>query len=152
MYLRDMWCMSDRDKERKHDYIQWMLPTNQKSEFNRRAPVLSKNDIETLKADELVMKNMRKSVSVFLEFLGFRLADNDTVCLGNDFEYKVSNWLRPRNHNYKRITRLLRFLKLFEFDVTARSLMVLLESLYQGNKEIIGETTYNYWKETVYLS
>lgn len=151
LYLSDMWNMSDISKERMHDYIQWMLPTNQKSEFNRRAPVLTKNDIEIMKTDNMIMSNHRKSVSVFLEFLGLVLSDDDTVQFGPKFEYKSMNWLKRKNHNYKRITRLLTFLRLFGFDNIAASLMNMLTGLYRGYKDEIGENTYSYWQEAMQI-
>lgn len=151
MYLSDMWNMSDISKERIHDYIQWMLPTNQKSEFNRRAPVLSKSDIDTMKADDIIMKNHRKSAFAFLEFLGLDLLDDDTVQLSAKFEYKSMNWFKRKNHNYKRITRLLIFLRLFGFNNIAANLMNTLTELYRDYKETIGENTYSYWQEAMQI-
>lgn len=43
---------SDDWLEQKHDYIQWLFPTDQLSHFNLKAPVIS-----TKSADDLVQKH-----------------------------------------------------------------------------------------------
>lgn len=148
MFLTDMWNLSEKDKEAKHDYIQWMFPTKEKSDFNRRAPVLESIDIEVMKDSKMVMSNMRKSVYVFLDFLGFTLNEDNNICIQEEFETKSKNWLRPNNHNFKRISRLLTFLKLFGFDEIYNNFFDKLEELYKKYPEIIGEKSYNYWKIT----
>lgn len=145
MYLRDMWCMSYRRMEKVHNYIQWMFPINEKSNYNKKAPVLTSSDIEVLKADDKIMNNFRKSIIYFLDFLGMNLNTNDEINLNEDFLIKSQNWLTKDNHNYKRITRLLIFLRLFEFNDIAHELMCLLTRIYEENKDVIGEATYNYW-------
>ena len=146
MYLSDMWHLSYKEMEVRHDYIQWLFPIDKKSNYNRKAPVLTVSDIEVLKEDAVIMDNFVKSVHIFLHFLGLELLADNTIRLSLHFESRKQNWLRPRNHNYKRVTRLLTFLILFGFDDIAENLMAVLDRLYEENKEKIGEVTYNYWK------
>lgn len=146
IYLNDMWNLSPVDMEKKHDFIQWMFPTMEQSFYNKKAPVLSYYELEVLKHDSVVMQNFQKSIAVFLDFLGIELLSNQRVRLGKDFEYKSQNWLTPRNHNYKRITRLLTFLRLFEFDTIADNLMELLNVLYNQNRNVISIDTYTFWE------
>jgi hypothetical protein len=91
---------------------------------------------------------MRKSICVFLDFLGFTLNDDNNICTQEEFETKSKNWLRPNNHNFKRISRLLTFLKLFGFGDIYNSFFKILKELYEKHPEIIGEKSYNYWKTT----
>jgi hypothetical protein len=146
LYLHDIWNFTDEELEEKHDYIQWLLPIDGKSHFNRKAPVLTSSDIAILKSDSIVMQNLIKGIRIFLDFLGLELTEDDNIRLSSDFESKKKNWLKPRNHNYKRISRLLIFCKLFGFTEISIKLMIVLTELYNNNKEAIGEETYRYWK------
>lgn len=59
---------SDDWLEQKHDYIQWLFPTDQLSHFNLKAPVIS-----TKSADDLVQKHGDKLKEKILESF-FRMA------------------------------------------------------------------------------
>ena len=150
MLLSDMWAMTQEEQEKVHNYIQWLLPTDQNSDFNRRAPVLTKNDIDKLKSDFVVMDNLLKNVHSFLDFLGLDLLDDNNIQRKNDFEQRSEHWLRPRNHNYKRITRCLTFLRLFGFHDVADNLMMCLDELYRDYPDAIGQATYQYWQNAAF--
>ena len=146
LYLGNLWCFSDAELEKTHDYIQWLFPLMEKSRYNSNAPVLDIVQIMAINRDEICRENMRMSIEVFLEFLGMSLTDNDEIYFNADFLIKKENWLTKKNHNFKRITRLMTFLKLFEFNDIANALMWALDKIYKENEKIIGEKSYKYWK------
>ena len=146
VFLHDIWSYSDKQLESKHKYIQWMFPTDQKSLFNRAAPVLRQPEIILLKNDTIVMKNFRTSLIKIFKFYGLSLLSDDSIIISIDFNLKAKNWITPNNHNYKRISRILRFLTLFRFDKIKRELIVTLEEIYREHENAIGEETYQIWK------
>ena len=143
--LEDIWSYSDVQLERKHNYVQWLFPTDDKSSFNWSSPVLSREDVEMLRNDETIMKNFRKSLEIMMSFYGFELSDNSVVFADN-FEMKAKNWITPNNHNYKRISRILRFLTIFEFDDIKMSLVKILDKVYERCGDMIGDKSYRIWK------
>lgn len=101
---------SDDWLEQKHDYIQWLFPTDQLSHFNLKAPVIS-----TKSADDLVQKHGDKLKEKILEsffrmakFYGFHVfynIDGSITIKPNDVIGK--GWLNKGNHNFLRLTRIM---------------------------------------------
>lgn len=143
--LADIWNYNDTKLEKNHHFIQWLFPTDQKSKFNWSAPVLCESDIRLLKDDDIVMKNLRCSLVFFLQFYGLILFDDNSIAFADDFEQKANNWVSPNNHNYKRISRILRFLEIFEFDDIKDQFVQSLNLIYNNYQDLIGERTYNIW-------
>ena len=58
-------------------------------------------------------------------------------------------WLRPHNHNFLRITRILRSLSLLGCEPQAAALFAWLRHLYDLNPTLIGSQTFGYWQKAV---
>jgi hypothetical protein len=59
-------------------------------------------------------------------------------------------WVTPHNHNFLRITRILKFLRILGWDGWADSFWYYIENTLLVSPEysaIIGEETIKYWKE-----
>lgn len=143
--LSDIWHYSDAQLEKNHHFIQWLFPTNQKSAFNWSAPVLYLPEIILLKNDATVIKNFRHSLIFFLRFYGLMLHNDNSITFATDFDQKAKNWISPNNHNYKRISRILRFLTIFEFTEIKDSFTKALNAIYKVHSNTIGEKTYSIW-------
>ena len=52
-YLEDILKFSFEELESNHHYIQWMFPTDQKSNFNPKAELLTNEDVEQFKSNNL---------------------------------------------------------------------------------------------------
>lgn len=143
--LSDIWSYSDQQLEEDHNYIQWLFPTNNASFWNRSAPVLSEFDIAMLSSDEIVMKNFRKSLVFFLRFYGLALQDDDGLAIDNDFAQRAERWITRYNHNYRRMSRILRFLTLFGLNEIKQNLLDMLEMIYMSNEKVVGKETYQIW-------
>ena len=146
VYLKEMWSYTNDQLENEHKYIQWMFPTDSKSWFNFSAPTLTTEDIDILKNDERVMNNFKKSIQVIFQFYGFKLMQDDSIIYSTDFEIKAKSWITINNHNYRRISRILRFLTLFEFNKIKRELLVILSEIYSKYGNVIGDRTYQIWQ------
>ena len=71
---------SDDDWEGIHDFIQWVFPLKEPSQFNPEAPLLTDEDIAIFKADDELRGAVEASVHRFFKFLGLRLRpENDMI-------------------------------------------------------------------------
>ena len=95
--------------ETSHDFIQWIFPLNEPSQYNPNAPLLDVEDIELFKKDFVLRKNVLLAFSRFKSFLQKEESNTKPI------------WL-DRKHNYLRITRVIRFLSLIGFGEQAAEL------------------------------
>ncbi len=81
-----------------------------------------------------------------LEFYGFRLV-HDTTSIERlpDADARIAEWFRPGNHNFLRLTRIMRSLTVLGLPEYARALLGQLEQLYSGRPEIVGQRTIEFW-------
>ena len=52
---------NDAELERDHSYIQWLFPLDEPSECCSTAPVLTEEEIEIMRSDEIIISNMRSA-------------------------------------------------------------------------------------------
>jgi hypothetical protein len=136
--------MDDSQFENKHDYIQIIFPLQEKSNFNSSAPLISEEEIQEFKINKEIRSNVFLSVQRFLKFLGLNI-QNELIIFNQDWKEKSYNWLNYRNHNYLRITRLLKFLMMIGMKDLAKNIFDMLKEIYTINKLKIGEETYLFW-------
>jgi hypothetical protein len=127
-----------------HDYIQWMFPVPEPSLFNDQAPLLTEEDIEAFKTSPHLQDMLQRSFDMMKAFYGM------------EGQYRIDEgkngfWLSPRDHNFLRITRILRCLHLCGLQEEAESFLYWLEDLYSYDvyKDVIGEVTIAYWRAAV---
>jgi hypothetical protein len=126
--LDDILALSDAQLEYSHDIIQWLFPLNERSMHNWDAPVLTEADLVELKTEE-VRQGILKAFDRFTRF------------------YNNPQWLTPHNHNYLRLTRMLKCLGLAGLEKEKSSLRKALNVIYMQHNKVIGETTKKYWDE-----
>jgi hypothetical protein len=140
----------DNALEEVHDFIQWLFPLNEPSGASRHAPVLTAADITAFRSDATLKANLRRSLVRMLTFYGFRLMDDDAppeVVRAGHWQTRAGTWLHPHNHNYLRLTRMMKSLSLLGLAEYAHALReaLLTESGLVG-RDVIGSTTLQYWK------
>jgi hypothetical protein len=90
-----------------------------------------------------------KSFKRILTFLGLSLSDKGEVVEGQNFTARVPDaWASP-NHNWLRITRILRSLTLLGMEGQAQALYERLDAIYRSRKFPIPANTFSYWTEVV---
>lgn len=155
--IDDIWEWNDRKLEQVHDYIQWLFPLREGSVYNPASPLLTEDDIAEFKNNPELRKNLLRSFARLLEFYGF-MASVDcatrTMIKSDNFDEKSRNWLTPCNHNFLRITRILKSLTILGCGPYAQAFLNALEEIYKSkvNADIIGKQTLNYWIRAVYFS
>ena len=130
-YLKDIWIMSDEQIENTHNFIQWVFPLNERSNAVPKSPILTNEEIISIKKSETAQKNIKKSVEWFLEFLS-----------------RNSYWICPNNHNHLRITRAIKSLRLIHSNEEAEKFKNSIMNLIQGNENKINSTSLKYWKNS----
>jgi len=146
-------ALSVPELERVHDYIQWLFPLPEPSGANPTAPTLTKEDIELFATDPALRDELVSSYAVMLGFYGFRLAHGTArIERRPDASERITDWLRPGNHNFLRLTRIMRSLTVLGLADHAQSLLGQLEQLYSDYPEIIGDLTIRHWRGAVALN
>ena len=140
------------DLERHHDFIQWLFPLPEPSGANPDAPLLTVEDIAAFRSDDSLRKTLLRSFTLMLQFYGLELVERgDDVEVARDihFDERSREWLTSGNHNFLRISRILRSLSLLGLGALARAFLQALEDIYAENARTIGETTIGYWRRAV---
>lgn len=148
-FLRELWEWNDEELEFHHDYIQWMFPLPEPSQFNPDAPLLTADDIATFRHDALLRSNLRKSLDRILAFLGLESETNAAVVEGANFSQRIPTVWAYFNHNWLRVTRILRSLKLLGLEEESRALFQKLDAFYRDQRFPITAETFAYWEDAV---
>lgn len=132
-----IWMQNDAYFEFCHDYVQWLFPLPEPSNFNPDAPLLTEDDIKIFRANPEIKNNVRNSLVRFLKFLGI---ENGTTYKKAIFEVA--------NHNWFRITRVLKSLRLLGLENEAIAFYKFLKKIHEEDK-LVSDNSFSYWKEAV---
>ena len=147
-FLKEILAWPDDDLEAVHDFIQWLFPLPEPSQFNPDAPLLTNEDIAAFKSDPVLQANLMKSFGRILAFLGLSLSEGKVV-EGPNFKTRVADvWAIP-NHNWLRISRILRSLTILGMAAQAQALYEWLDATYTNRKFPISAETFRYWTGAV---
>jgi hypothetical protein len=147
--LKEILAWDDDDLEAVHDFIQWIFPMPEPSQFNSDAPLLTEADIAAFKSDTVLQRNLLKSFDRILRFLGLTKTSNGKVVEGNNFSARIPDvWAMP-NHNWLRISRILRSLTLLGMESQAVALYERLADYFTSRRFPIPANTFRYWTEAV---
>ena len=101
-YWGEIVSQTDDWLESTHDFIQWLFPLNETSQFSKNAPILSKKDIDEFKITVSLQNRLLASFAMMLSFYGLELyRENDELIIRKDniiFQERASVWLSPNNH------------------------------------------------------
>jgi hypothetical protein len=146
--LHEMQHYNYEQLENIHNYIQWMFPLREKSRVNLSAPLLKDKDILYIKNSEKIKQNMLVSTLVITDFwgIGKEFLENKYY-VKND---RIKNMITPKNHNFLRISRILKSHILFDMKNEAVLLFKCFEEIRNdGNQNIIGES-FTSWENAIY--
>lgn len=148
--LADVLAFDFLSRESEHDYIQWLFPIPEPSGANPHAPVLTDAAICEFRARPELRQRLLDSFRFMLDFFGLELARGDTgepvVREGPDLIRRAEVWLYPGSHNFLRISRILRCLRLLGLDTEAAAFLSWLEDLHRRRPELVPERTLRYWR------
>lgn len=137
---------SDGALEMDHDYIQWLFPSNEASNFNCDAPTLTQEEAAIFQADPELQEKVRESFVRILKFFEFelseRLVDDRGWQYGVKPKQEIPLWLRAFNHNMLRATRVIKSLRLCGLNQEAAAFFKCLE----GFQNCVSGNTFEYWR------
>lgn len=129
--------LGDNFLEKSHDIVQWLFPLNEPSLHNKHAPLLDDETIKRMIASPECMTNLKLAGERFLKFFG------DPI---QDWTNKPT-WIQPNNHNYLRITRIIKCYKLFGMEDLARNFFLFGIDLYIKYPGDIGDVSLEFWEQ-----
>ena len=134
--------------EYEHDFIQWLFPLRTPSPVNPDAPTLSEQDVAQFRSSDALRIRLRQSFELMLDFYGLVLKERDgnlVVQRADTFGLRAENWLTPGNHNFLRITRMLKSLTILGQQDLARAFLDCLTTIFADYRGIIGDQTWRFW-------
>ncbi len=88
-----------------------------------------------------------------LRFYGLQRQKSDggkaIVTRSEDYSNRKQEWVCPFDHNYLRITRILKYLVIFGLEDEAQAFYECLRQIYRESSDYIGGETSQYWMDTV---
>lgn len=143
--IDEIWSFSHEELESVHDYIQWLFPLMERSAFNPGAPLLDDETVAQFREDAALRGNLERSLRVMLDFYGLAIAGHEILTVPT-FSARSRIWLTPHNHNFLRLTRILKSLSLLGLHDRATQLLACLERVDQRRPGIISTETFEYWR------
>lgn len=144
--LTDILNFNDLELEKNHNYIQWIFPLTENSLHALHAPVIDKTDVEIISTE--CRDKIIASFERMLKFYGLKLSYENTYIIvekGDNWQENSMRWLHLNNHNYLRLTRIMKSLCLMNMQNYAKSLYVTLMQINEEFPGCISEPTLNYW-------
>ena len=131
-----------------HSHIQWLFPTPEKSSFSYFAPRLTAETIASFRASPALQSQLRRAFVFILDFYGLELSPGPPMAVSemSTFSHRARGWVTDGNHNYLRISRVLRCLQVLGLETEARAFLAYLEDLYARRGDTIGPRTLEYWR------
>ncbi len=142
--IDQIWAFDNEQLEAVHNFIQWLFPLPEPSNFNLDAPLLDEETISTFRQSRELQDRLLRSLDVILNFLELKIEGNKVIRRGDQL-----HWLTWKNHNFRRLTRIMRCLTLLGLRPFAEALRDCLTDIYVDNPTLIDEDTMKYWKEAV---
>jgi hypothetical protein len=146
--LERIWAYSDSEMEYHHDFIQWLFPLQEPSQYNPDAPVLSDEDIRIFRTDAALRQNLAHSFERFLSFLGLARQEKG-IGPGPGFEQRRGVFASP-NHNWLRITRVLTCLRLLGLEADGHAFFACLKDLVKNGQAKVAKDTMAYWQNATF--
>lgn len=147
---------SDEQLETCHDYIQWLFPTVQKSQFNSNAPLLDEDTINGWKESAVLSRVLLEALDRMCAFYGLQVVKNVSppqIVRAGHYAERKSNWQDAEpgylNHNLLRLTRIIDSLVTLGQPQYGAALYRCLEVIAQEEPEKIPERTVMFWRKAV---
>ena len=133
--LASVLSSDDSFLEDEHDYIQWLFPLKEPSYNVPEAPVITDEEATLAQSDKIIKENMFKSLKRMTKFY-----------LEND------HWLKPREHNHLRITRIIKAARMILGNEPAEEFYNhIMEKVHDDGVEVL-PLHLAYWTDAVGLS
>lgn len=125
------------------DYIQWLFPLQEPSNFNPDAPPFTDDDVTLFKANPVIQINLLRSFDKFLGYIGLELQEG--IQKAANFDEQKHIVFAGFNHNHLRVTRVLNCMAMCGHKEKAQQLLEFL----LANRACPSENVLKFWEATV---
>jgi hypothetical protein len=136
----DILGCDDIKMEQCHDQIQQIFPIHERSKMTQNDPIITPEIVEEAKKYPEIKENLRKALDRmkrFYRIMEYALEDGDVHPM----------WDSPNDHNFLRITRMIRCLRLFGLEKEAKEFYD--EMRYIDNNIGLSPNACEYWKKAM---
>ena len=127
--LSDIYKFSDTEIEATHDFIQIVFPLAEPSFWSSNKYFIeSQKQIDSLSKNKNVKEAILQSASWYISFLK-----------------RNNHWKNVNDHNLKRITRMIKSVRLIVGDIEADKIKKEITSIPNVEK-LVGQKSIKYWK------
>lgn len=126
--LFDVLAMNDVALEHTHDFIQWLFPLPEPSAAVPDSPVLTPDDVLGIRGSELAPLALA--------------AATDRM---RNFYRATHDWLTPNDHNHRRISRIIRSLRLLVGDAEADAFRDAIMARVEETQAPVSIRSRGYW-------
>lgn len=151
--IQEIWGWDFETLENTHDFIQWLFPLAEKSAYNPSAPLVDVDVIQAFHQNPQLQENLQRSLTVMLKFYGLQLQEikpgKVRINRSETYPNRQSEWVLRSNHNFLRITRILKCLKALGLEGEAIAFYDCLQQIYHDSREQIGSETFRHWTNAV---
>jgi hypothetical protein len=148
--IETIWAWGDDELEYVHDYIQWLFPLTEKSRFNDAAPIVDEETIEAFRTDSRLRERLIISLRLMLRFYGFQCEESDggdiSIIKSSAYPQRKQNWISRGNHNFLRLTRIVKSLRLLGLEDYAQAVFRCLSLIYAEERGRIGRDSFSFWE------
>jgi hypothetical protein len=124
----DVLAMNDVALEHTHDFIQWLFPLPEPSAAVPDSPVLTSQDIQAIRESELAPVALAAATDRMSAFYG-----------------ATHDWLMPNDHNHRRITRIIRSLRLLAGEDEADAFRAFILARVEATRAPVSARSRGYW-------
>lgn len=144
--IGDILEFDESEIENNHDFIQWIFPTKEASQYNYSAPQISEMFKDLFLNNEIAQENFCESCRMFLNFIGFDCCNKKDNIITN-IKNKKKYYDLP-THNLLRITRVLNSLNQIGKKSCSKKLFIQLEKIRNENPKKVPKDSFEFWKRT----
>ncbi len=109
--------------------------------------------IQNFWTNNRLQKNLLQSLDVMLKFYGLQGNTNNdglyVVTKAEDYAIRKPKWINLGNHNYLRITRILKCLMILGSSSYAQAFYQCLKQVYDEESQLIGNKTFQFWTRAI---
>lgn len=147
--LNQILSWDDGNLELVHTYIQWLFPLTESSSYNPTAPVFDQATIQTFRNDAQLKGQVLRSFRRMLTFYGLQMNDATRIITrAPNFNARAAVWMTQYNHNFLRITRIIRSLCLLGLREYAGSFLAIMTDIASNEgSRTVSRPTLQRWNQ-----
>jgi hypothetical protein len=147
--IQEVWEWDNSRLEKSQGYLPWLFPVHDRWQKSSNAPLLIHSYLVGFETNADLRAKYISSLRTMLRFYGLRIQSSSGTTLiepAEDFDRRVAHWVTAGNHNYHRISRILRSLCLLGRKDCAEEFLNALRIISGEHPKAIGYPVLKHWR------